>query len=208
MAQLALWLSDIVAVSVLVFALYFPRHRRRDLVVAYLGVNIGVLAVASSLSAAGGSAPGLGLGMALFGVLSIIRLRSTELDQHEVAYYFSSLALGILGAWETDQEWRSAALMGAILLVLFVGDHPRLLRQHHRQVMVLDEAIPDRAALVAHLEQTLGSRVTSVSVQRLDLVNDTTVVDVRYRATPNTRPREAAQARVEAPAQTPAAVQP
>ncbi|MBL1068220.1 DUF4956 domain-containing protein [Streptomyces sp. 7-21] len=208
MPQLALWLSDIVAVSVLVFALYFPRHRRRDLVVAFLGVNIGVLAVASSLTAAGGSATGLGLGMALFGVLSIIRLRSTELDQHEVAYYFSALALGILGAWQTDQEWRSAALMAVILAVLFVGDHPRLLRQHRRQVIVLDQAIPDHAALVAHLEQVLGNRVHSVSVQRLDLVNDTTVVDVRYRSAPGASPRPPAQPRVEAAPHSPAAVQP
>ncbi|WP_344321765.1 DUF4956 domain-containing protein [Streptomyces macrosporus] len=188
MAQLALFLCDIAAVSLLVFGLYFPRHRRRDLVVAYLGVNVGVLAVAGSLSAAG-TGTGLGLGLALFGVLSIIRLRSTELDQHEVAYYFSSLALGLLGAVETSTVWRSAGLMGLILAVLFVGDHPRLLRHHRRQVMVLDTALPDHTALVAHLEHTLGARVHSVGVQRVDLVNDTTVVDVRYRGAPGARPQ-------------------
>lgn len=84
-SQLVLFAIDLCAVVVLVFGLYFPRHRRRDLVVSYLGVNIGVLAVASALSASDTGA-GLGLGLALFGVLSIIRLRSTELDQHEVAY--------------------------------------------------------------------------------------------------------------------------
>jgi len=181
MAQLALLLSDIAAVSLLVFGLYFPRHRRRDLVVAYLGVNVGVVAVAGSLSA-GGADTGLGLGLALFGVLSIIRLRSTELDQHEVAYYFSALALGILGAVETDQVWRSVGLMALILVVLFVGDHPRLLRSYRRQLMVLDTALPEHTALVAHLEHTLGARVHSAVVQRVDLVNDTTMVDVRYRS--------------------------
>ena len=62
--------------------LYFPRHRRRDLVVSFLCVNIGVLAVSSVLSSA---AIASGVGLGLFGVLSIIRLRSTELEQHEVA---------------------------------------------------------------------------------------------------------------------------
>lgn len=180
MAQLALFAGDIIAVSLLVFGLYYPRHRRRDLVVAYLGVNVGVVAVASSLSA-GGAGTGLGLGLALFGVLSIIRLRSNELDQHEVAYYFSALALGILGALQTDHMWRSTALMVLILAVLFVGDHPRLLRRYRRQVMVLDAALPEHPALVAHLEHTLKARVHSATVQRVDLVNDTTVVDVRYR---------------------------
>lgn len=179
MAQLILFAADIAAVSLLVFGLYFPRHRRRDLVVAYLGVNVGVLAVASALSVSTAGA-GLGLGMALFGVLSIIRLRSTELDQHEVAYYFSALALGLLGALDTDPLWRNAVLMALILVVIYAGDHPRLFRGYRNQVVVLDSAITDQVALVAHLEQLLGARVHSATVQRVDLVEDTTVVSVRY----------------------------
>ncbi|WP_218158239.1 DUF4956 domain-containing protein [Streptomyces radiopugnans] len=139
------------------------------------------------------------LGLALFGVLSIIRLRSTELDQHEVAYYFSALALGLLGAVDTGEPWRSAALMELILAVLFVGDHPRLLRTYRRQVMVLDNAIPDHAALVEHLESTLGARVHSATVQWLDLVNDTTVVDVRYRVGAGRRTEGDAGARTGSP---------
>ena len=83
--------ADLLAVSILVFALYFPRHRRRDLIVAFLGVNVGVMAVSAVLST---GTVGAGLGLGLFGVLSIIRLRSSELGQHEIAYYFSALALG------------------------------------------------------------------------------------------------------------------
>ncbi|MCG5435612.1 DUF4956 domain-containing protein [Micromonospora foliorum] len=179
MSQLVLFAIDICAVALLVFGLYFPRHRRRDLVVAYLGVNVGVLAVASALSASDVGA-GLGLGLALFGVLSIIRLRSTELDQHEVAYYFSALALGILGALSTTSVWLSGGLMALIVAVMFVGDHRRLLRHYRHQIMVLDSAVTDHVALVAQLEQLLNARVHHAIVQRLDMVNETTVVDVRY----------------------------
>lgn len=179
MTQIALFVIDIVAVVILVFGLYFPRHRRRDLVVAFLGVNVGVLAVASALSSSSSTA-GIGLGLGLFGVLSIIRLRSTELDQHEVAYYFSALALGILGALTGGALWQRAGLMTLIILMMFVGDHPRLFRRYRHQIMVLDSAVTDHAALVAHLEQLLGARVHSATVQRLDMVNETTIVDVRY----------------------------
>ena len=88
------YLANIIAICILVFAIYLPRHHRRDLAVAYLGVNVGVMAVSIGLL---NSAVAAGLGLGLFGVLSIIRLRSDELAQHEVAYYFSSLALGLLG---------------------------------------------------------------------------------------------------------------
>jgi hypothetical protein len=179
MSQLVLFAIDICAVVLLVFGLYFPRHRRRDLVVAYLGVNVGVLAVASALSASNVGA-GLGLGLALFGVLSIIRLRSTELDQHEVAYYFSALALGILGALSTTSVWLSGGLMALIVVVIFLGDNRRLLRHYRHQIMVLDSAVTDHVALVAQLEQLLNARVHVATVQRVDLVNETTLVDVRY----------------------------
>ena len=64
------YLANIVAICVLVFAIYLPRHHRRDLAVAYLGVNVGVMAVSIGLL---NSAVAAGLGLGLFGVLSIIR---------------------------------------------------------------------------------------------------------------------------------------
>ena len=56
MDTLAIIAIDLVAITLLTFGIYFRRHRRRDLVVAYLVVNIGVLAVtvvASLVSPAG-----------------------------------------------------------------------------------------------------------------------------------------------------------
>ncbi|GAA1994915.1 DUF4956 domain-containing protein [Nakamurella flavida] len=177
MTQLAVFAADVVAIGLLTFALYFPRHRRRDLVVSFIGVNVGVLAVAGVLAT---TTIGAGVGLGLFGVLSIIRLRSTELEQHEVAYYFSALALGLLAGLSTAAPWITLSLMAMILVVMFVGDHPRMLPRYRHQVVVLDRAIPDEAQLVAHLEQMLGGRVHRVVVQKLDLVNETTTVEVRY----------------------------
>ena len=170
--------ADLVALTLLVGALYIPRHGRRDLVAAYIGVNVGVLAVTLLLSTASVAA---GLGLGLFGVLSIIRLRSTELAQHEVAYFFAALALGLLGGIQTAPIGMVAALMGTVVAALWVGDHPALMRRNRHQVIVLDHAITNETALIAHLERTLGGQVRSVEVQRLDLVDDTTTVDVRFR---------------------------
>ncbi len=178
--------ADLIALAVLVGALYAPRHSRKDLMAAYIGVNVGVLAVTLLLSTASVAA---GLGLGLFGVLSIIRLRSTELAQHEVAYFFAALALGLLGGIQTAPIAMVAALMGTVVAALWIGDHPALMRRNRHQVIVLDHAITNETALIAHLERTLGGQVRSVEVQRLDLVNDTTIVDVRFRA-PRQTPAE------------------
>ncbi|TBN56515.1 DUF4956 domain-containing protein [Glaciihabitans arcticus] len=177
MDTLAIIAIDLVAVAVLTFGLYFRRHRRRDLVVAYLVVNVGVLAVTEVLAT---STVGVGLGLGLFGVLSIIRLRSSEIAQHEVAYYFASLALGLIAGMTSTLDVVPLALMALILLVMFVGDSNHLLKHYRHQVVVLDRAIADETALIAHLEGLLGARVHGVTVQQLDLVDDTTTVDVKY----------------------------
>lgn len=195
MDKFVLYAADFIAVSLLT-GMYFRRHRRRDLVVAFLGINIGVLAVASSLSSGD---IGAGLGLGLFGVLSIIRLRSTEIDQHEVAYYFSALALGLLGGIQNPTAWLPPVLMALILLAMSVGDHPRLLRRYGRQVLVLDGAFTEPSSLAARLEQVLGARVHTVTVQRLDLVNETTCVEVRYeRLQPVAAPRAGDRLRARA----------
>ena len=172
-----LFAADILAILVLTLGLYFPRHRRRDLVVAYLGVNLGVMAVSTVLLS---TAVGAGLGLGLFGVLSIIRLRSDELAQHEVAYYFSALALGLLSGLGS-QPWVSIGLMAIILAAMCFADHSRLLRGYRREVIVIDRAIADRTELLAYLERLLGTNVAHLTVQKLDYVNDSAVVDVRYR---------------------------
>lgn len=171
--------ANLAAIAILIFGVYFPRHHRRDLAVAYLGVNAGVLAVATALSAQAATTVGLGLG--LFGVLSIIRLRSDELAQHEVAYYFASLAIGLIAGIGTTSLWLTVGLMAALVVTMFVGDHPKVFGSYGRQVIQLDRAIVDPQELKAELSTRLDADVQSVSVQRLDLVNDFTLVDVRYR---------------------------
>ena len=177
MDQILFIAADLVGITLLVFGLYFPRHRRRDLVVAYLTVNVGVLAVALVL---GSATIGAGLGLGLFGVLSIIRLRSREIEQHEVAYYFAALAIGLLGGLGASLGWLTIGLMALVLAVLAVGDHPALFRRYRQQTVVLDRAIADERELAAHLEALLGGRVHTARIEQLDLVDDTTTVGVRY----------------------------
>ena len=177
MNALLMCAADLVAIAVLTFGIFFPRHHRRDLVVAFLGVNVGVLAVAMVL---GSTTIGAGLGLGLFGVLSIIRLRSTEIAQHEVAYYFAALALGLLAGLGGSLTAVNGGLMLLIIAVLYIGDHPQLFRRYRQQTVHLDVAYLDETALREHLDLQLAGRVVNLTVRHVDLVNDTTLVEVRY----------------------------
>lgn len=174
----ALFAIDLVAIVLVAYVIYFRRHQRRDMLLAYVALNVGVMAVATALDR---GAAGAGLGLGLFGVLSIIRLRSFELTHEEVAYFFVSLSMGLLAGVEIDPSWAGPALMAVLVAVVFLADHPRLLPRYRHQNIMLDTACADENEIRARLETLLGAEVTQVTVRKLDLVHDTTTVDVRYR---------------------------
>jgi hypothetical protein len=170
---------DLVAISIVAYGVYFRRYYRRDLLLAYLALNIGVFAVTSLLV---NSTAGIGLGLGLFGILSIIRLRSDSITQEEIAYYFVALALGLIAGLSDTSAWRVPVLAAALVAVMFIADHPRLTARSQRQTITLDRAYPDRGQLEAALERVLCGDVRHLVVLHLDLVADTTVVDVRFKA--------------------------
>jgi hypothetical protein len=169
---------DLAAITVLGFGIYFPRYRRQDLLLSYIALNLGVLVVMVALT---GSDVGIGVGFGLFGILSIIRLRSAELEQQEIAYYFAALVLGLVNGVDLDPAWLAPVSSVVLLAALYVVDHPRVHPRYRNQVMTLDRAFTDEASLRQFLEELLGAAISHLVVKRVDLVNDTTVVDVRFR---------------------------
>ena len=144
-------------------------------------LNVGILSLTWMLTSA---SVGVGLGLGLFGILSIIRLRSDMITQEEIAYYFVALALGLLAGVAAGPEYLTPVLIGLLVLVTYLADHPRLLRGARRQLLTLDVALPDEAQLREHIRSRLNIDVRHLIVQELDFVRDLTVVDIRYRVPP------------------------
>jgi Domain of unknown function (DUF4956) len=102
---------DAVAVALLAFGLYRPRHGRTDLAVLLSLFNLGVfLAVAVIVQGEFGLSAGLGL----FAVLSVMRMRSETFSATELAYLFtrSLLRSSAPSTWAVSSsgrfwpEWR------------------------------------------------------------------------------------------------------
>ncbi|HWG57045.1 MAG TPA: DUF4956 domain-containing protein, partial [Gaiellaceae bacterium] len=171
-------LLDVVAIAVLAYAIYYRRHGRRDLLTAYVCFNIGLFAVVTAM-AAGGEIVSIGLGLGLFGALSIIRLRSEEISYVEVAYFFAALALGIVNAIRPGSIGFAVLLNGVVLLAMFAMDRLEPHRGVRRMTLVLDEVRTDDVSLRAELERRLGFTVVETTVVGVDYVRETMTVDVR-----------------------------
>jgi len=172
---------DLFAIAVLACAVYYHRHRRTDLALAYVALNIGVFAVSALMLSQQVS---LGLAFGLFGVLSILRLRSDQISQRDVGYYFTALALGLINGIGASKPVAMISLSALLVATMYVADHPRLANRSRHRMVVLDTVHRDEAALQADLEYRLGGRVRKFDVIDTDYVRETMTVDVRYRPLP------------------------
>jgi hypothetical protein len=185
---------DAAAIFLLAYALYFRRHRRADLLLGYVALNIGLFVAMSLLS----TVPlDISLGFGLFAILSIIRLRSTSVTQQEVAYYFVALVMGLVNGLGLEDRRLVVAINIVLLLTMLVVDGRPLRERMRRLDVTLDVVHADDAALVADLERRLGGEVMHHQVNEVDYVRETMIVDVRYRV-PNHYSRRAVPAQVSA----------
>jgi hypothetical protein len=172
-------LVDLAAIFLLAYVLYFRRHRRADLLLAYVSLNIGIFVAMSLLTQV---RIDVALGFGLFAILSIIRLRSTSVTQQEVAYYFVALVLGLVNGLDIGDRRLVVGVNVLLLLTMLVVDSRPLRDRARRTDVHLDVVHTDDAALVADLERRLGGKVMHHEVNDIDYVRETMLVDVRYRA--------------------------
>ena len=178
---------NLVAACILIFGIYFRRHRRRDLVLGYFAFNVSLFAVAAALGSAGSMSVGVGFG--LFAVLSIVRLRSDEATQAEIGYTMVALVVGLLNGLPGLPFEVKLLLTVLLLSVMYVVDHPAVLPsdRHDRFKVSLDAVFTDPDELRRELEFRLNATVKQAIVQEVDYVRETMRIDVRmlkHAATP------------------------
>ena len=166
---------DFAAISILLLGLYFRNYRRPDLVAVFLACNVGLFSVLTTLSFSPISSA---VGFALFGVLSIIRLRSFEFMPTQIAYFFISLSIALICATDLAGLLLPAILVVFMLLVMAMVDSAKFRSATENSVIVLDTAIPNPNELREHLSKLLGAEIISMNVTGVNLLQETTTVDV------------------------------
>jgi hypothetical protein len=169
---------DLVAIVIIAFFVYYRRHRRADMLFAFVALNMGLFSAGVLIVQQ--AQIGVAFGFGLFAILSIIRLRSDPIAPEEAAYYFIALILGLVNGVEFRDRWLAVALDVAIVVVIVALDNKWVMPDSRRQLITLDVVHPDEVALVADLERRLGGKVNRAIVRQVDYVRDVTVVDVRY----------------------------
>src|SRR3954449_11008442 len=132
------------AIFLLAYALYFRRHRRADLLLGYVALNMGIFVAMSLLTTV---RLDIALGFGLFAILSIIRLRSSAVTQQEVAYYFIALVLGLVNGLDLNDRLFVVLINAMLLGVMLVVDSSPLRESARRLDVTLDVVHADGAGL-------------------------------------------------------------
>lgn len=167
---------DICALLALM-VLYARRHEGRELMMVYVCFNVGLFAALVAITA--GHFPA-GVGFGLFGVLSIIRVRSQPFTSAQIGYFFLVLVLALVNGLNGRDLILTTALSTALLVTVFLADHPAMHPTVHTTRLVLDRAYGDSPDLRVAIARRVEGTVVDVRITEVDEVRDTTRVLVRY----------------------------
>lgn len=170
---------DVVCLLVLVGVLHRRRTHAPEMALVFTALNIGLFAAVTVIGL--GDFP-TGIGFGLFGLLSLVRLRSAAFTLKDVSYTFVALVLALVNGLPERGLAIVVALDVVVLVSLWVADETRTARPSRVLRVTLDRAVTDPVEIRRLLEERLGSSVvvTGIAVDDVDLVRDTTRVSVRH----------------------------
>lgn len=171
---------DLASVAVLSYLLYYRRHRDRDMALAISAINITLFSLTGALAEV--TLP-LGVGFALFSVISVIRLRSDTAGWIEMAYLLTGLGIGLITGLLGVDIWVKASYAIFLVAVLALIDNKWFLgRKLTRSIVVtLDGTNVDGATVKNKVQELLGVEVDRVVVKTVTAVPAATKVQVTYR---------------------------
>lgn len=168
---------DVLAMFTLVGWLYRRRAAAPEMTMVFVTLNIGLLAALSAITA--GHFPA-GVGFGLFGLLSLVRLRSAAFSSKDVAYTFSALVLALINGLPDRHLVLVVVLNLLVLAAVWLVDDSKTRIPTRVLRLTLDEALIRPEDVRAEVTRRLGHEPIAVVVEQVDYVRETTVVAVRH----------------------------
>ncbi|MEY3855606.1 MAG: hypothetical protein RJA45_76 [Actinomycetota bacterium] len=172
---------DLVVVALLAFVLFYRRHRDREMAISIAAINITLWALTGALASYTLS---LGVGFALFAVISIILLRSSTASRVSMAYMMVGLGSGLISGLTGFSLMEKIEYSAFLVLVMAIVDSKYFLRgqrDDEKTMLTLEGTNLDPDFLHSKVEELLNVSAVSVKVKAVSLVPASTKIEVTYR---------------------------
>ncbi|MBR1883009.1 MAG: DUF4956 domain-containing protein [Muribaculaceae bacterium] len=186
--SVANFLLNTVVVWIMVHFLYFRKSQRRDFYFTFMLISILIyflvyfmIFVLEDLK----GKTGIGIGIGLFGIFSIMRYRTDAMPVREMTYLFSVICLAVINALGSEISLMELLLPNVVIFVAVLLCELFLLARHEQSKLVQYDRValivPEkRDELIADLRERLGLDVTRVDVGAVDFLRDTAILRVYY----------------------------
>jgi Domain of unknown function (DUF4956) len=168
---------DVLGMLLLIGWLYRRRIAAPEMALVFTALNIGLFAALNAITA--GHFPA-GVGFGLFGLLSLVRLRSAAFTLKDVAYTFVALVLALVNGLPERGLLLPAALDVVLLVAVWLVDDSRRIQPSRVMRLTLDRVFGDLESVSAEVRRRLDVVPLSVVLEDVDFVRETTRVSVRY----------------------------
>lgn len=171
---------------VIIDRLYFAKSHRRDFYFTFMLITVAIyflvffmIFVLDDMK----GKTGMGVGIGLFGIFSIMRYRTDAMPVREMTYLFLLISLSVLNALANSVTVYELLLTNAIVVVCTwvcekqLKVQPCKLIQYDRIELIKPSR---RSELIDDLEQRFGLKVLKVEVGGIDTLRDMSVLKVYY----------------------------
>ncbi|MEN9375290.1 MAG: hypothetical protein RL710_447, partial [Pseudomonadota bacterium] len=150
------FLVNAISMILLMFVIYYPRYRNKELVTSAALFNIFIFSVLTVLSKAEFGVAG---GFGLFAILALFTLRSEQISKIEITYFFGSVSIAVICAVQGTTLPLMVAIATLVLIGTFIIDHPKILHSVSSLNLTLDKiescVLADPSTMIHNLSQLL-----------------------------------------------------
>lgn len=181
---------DLVVVVIIVHLIYFRAKPDGNFAFTFYVLNVLVFFVSYLMV---GIDIGVGFAFGLFALFTIIRYRSVTLPVKEMSYLFAIVTVAIVnGLSQLGFSWSEVLFVDAAIIgTIWLLDRIWLPAQMGQEYLVYEKiqnVRPDaNETLIADLRARTGLDIKSAQVGRLNFLNDTALVKIRYTRTAGER---------------------
>lgn len=188
--DVANFLINIIFVWIIVHFLYYRKAQRRSFYFTFLMLSVAIyflvffmIFVLEDLK----GKTGIGVGIGLFGIFSIMRYRTDAMPVREMTYLFSTICLSVINALGSTIPFVELLLPNVLVLLailacekfIMVNNEESKLVQYDRIELITPER---REELIADLKVRTGLDITRVVVGSVDFLRDSAIIKVYYKA--------------------------
>ena len=188
-SMLIRFLICVVVSWIIIDRLYYRKSKRRDFYFTFMLISISIFFLVFFmifvLEDMKGKA-GIGLGIGLFGIFSIMRYRTDTMPVREMTYLFIIISLAVVNALASTMPLIELVLTNIIVIIAIIVCEWRLKTENVKLVQYdkIELIAPEkRDELIADLKKRTGLDITKVEVGAIDFLRDMTMLRVHYRST-------------------------